>query len=167
MREIKFRGRCIETGEWLYGCLAEARGKVFRSRYAEKVIFGNLEWFNTDNFGLVLNDCSVDPDTVGQFTGLCDKDGKEIYEGDILKRRYVNYHQEEIFFVYRIGRVEFSYGRFVLCDTIDYKDEMLRTKDEVQPNRHGTFDIVAKASAVIGNIHDNPELLEGGNNESQ
>lgn len=71
-RTIKFRGKRLDNGEWVYGDLEYNRAK-------------NIARIHTyDEDGEYLIQHSVDPATVGQFTGLLDKNGKEIYEGDIL-----------------------------------------------------------------------------------
>lgn len=66
-REIKFRGKQIDNGEWVYGYLAD-------------------EDYINDINSIDLSSIEVDRDTIGQFTGLLDKNGKEIYEGDIVER---------------------------------------------------------------------------------
>lgn len=145
-REIKFRGKSVRSGKWLYGYLAEARGKVLQTRYTEKVIFENLEWFNTDNFGFVLNDYAVDPETIGQYTGLKDCDGKEIYEGDFIQSK--KYPESEPLLVeYNYGGFGYMYfGEFYLFGgNPNFTFKPFNTDDDFE---------------IIGNIHDNPELLK-------
>lgn len=131
MREIKFRGR-KPNGEWEYGYYV---GK-------DTIIpFGNV------NFDLGFIDTSpcyeVIPDTIGQFTGLHDKNGKEIYEGDIIvsedyshARHYVRYISDEAMYVAMI----------IGSSLMDYC-----------PIRQSWIDKFSKK--IISNIHDNPELL--------
>ena len=80
----------------------------------------------------------VDPDTVGQFTGLCDREGKEIFEGDIVKNESAGFY----------GFVKYNDAAFII-----YLGEM-----------NGVLLICLQTCAmkVIGNIYDNPKLLKGG-----
>ena len=122
MRTIKFRGKSILTDEWLYGDLVHSA--------------------DNKRFGILVNDkdsydeCEVAPETVGQFIGLYDCDGKEIYEGDILDFNGLTVE------------IRFVRGVFAFLANGDLDEELCgdcRT------------DLFAK---VIGNIHDNPELLK-------
>ena len=122
-REILFRGK-DKTGEWVYGDLTQNHGDI-KAR---------IEHYIRQNSGGELKFSSaVDPETVGQFTGLLDCNKKKIFEGDIVRDDHGD-----------IDRIIFERGAFD-CDwmldrsTLGYEHEVLE---------------------VIGNIFDNPELKE-------
>ena len=125
MREIKFRGRVPDKG-WLYGDLRH---------------IGNNLIYIVDKFGHGSN---VNPNTVEQFTGLKDSEGREIYEGDIVEAKLKDksfvkrFHMDETV----TGEISFD-GAWGLGEW----DALWRLP------RY--YDLT-----VIGNIHDNPELLE-------
>ena len=125
MREILFRGK-IGRCEWIYGCFVKKRGIVN--------IFKN---------GILYE---VAPETVGQFTGLTDKNGVKIFEGDILK----------------IGENLKGDVIFIDENSQDYGDE-IHAAFHCKIHKHNkTIPIdsyLLNNCKVIGNIHDNPELL--------
>ena len=116
-REIKFRGKSLNTNCWVYGDLRQdkIRGKAY------------IEY-------------EVDPDTVGQYTGLKDKNGKEIYEGDIIESK--------------------RYGHIVMYDknlagfcsaNVKYPEDLCGLNQQW---------INECGKVVIGNVTDNPELMK-------
>ena len=130
-REIKFRGKRRDNGEWLVGDLTH-------SWAGSTCIFAPCE-----TGSCYLRNHQVDPTTVGQFTGLKAKDGKEVWEGDIVM---VDYYDEDYPSPTFPFVVKFSDGAFCFADDGDIWCPI------------STFKILE----VIGNIHDNPELLKGG-----
>lgn len=124
MREIKFRGKRLDSGEWVYGDYHRRAGGVHCIIDMQPDSQGKVKY-------VIIQ---VDAETVGQFTGLHDKNGKEIYEGDIV--RYDMGGECEV--SYCIGG---GFAGFDLSPA--FHDEHQLTDVE-----------------VIGNIHDNPELLK-------
>ena len=125
MREILFRGKRTDSGTWTYGYLFCIWEKTY------------LCWGTTNN---VPNMKEVLPETVGQYTGLTDKNGRKIFEGDIV--RYGD-TIHRVVFEQRNGTAYFG---IVISD--------------IETWLFGN-ECPANLMDVVGNIYDNPELLEG------
>lgn len=122
MREIKFRGKRLDNGEWWYGSLV-----IINSRY---FIFSDEGRYE------------VSGATVGQYTGLTDKNGNAIYEGDVMEI------PETDFNAYIVGTVEYQEDSFF-----------------IQSRNGGSlwglqWSLRKHNAGILGNIHDNPELLK-------
>lgn len=123
MRDVKFRGQSTQTGSWLYGSLIRRGDRCFILPFTGKMRAADTE---------------VIPATVGQYTGLKDKNGKEIYEGDIFKTTDSN-------------------GCCLVVVEWDDVNARFLGRDQ-----HRNIWYVGRepAAVIIGNIHDNPELLK-------
>lgn len=139
MRTIKFRGKTFDNGEWVYGSLIQRIGHLPTI----------VEEF-ASNGKLVYRQVAVTKDSVGQFTGLHDKNGREIYEGDVVKMSTKEYGDE----LYRIGFENSHIGAFCLCT----EDENSRFVS-IFGRDYGYEPFYCE---VIGNIHENKNLMEGG-----
>ena len=132
-REIKFRGKDFETGQWIEGSLT-----TYPKYYPTITLVEDAEPIPKKTTCVVL------PETVGQFTGLCDKNGKEIYEGDIVKTKEYGIDIPNGVFCYNVaGCDNFIDGGFRLLNNQRYF--LLCKGNHLE---------------VIGNIYDNPELMK-------
>ena len=136
-REIRFRGKRCSDGKWVYGFYIESKYSWKGHKPHKSWIVSNA--ISNGGFFNILGRYAVKDNTVGQFTGLYDKNGKEIYEGDIVKCNE---------FVYS---VMFNDKRFASFG--------LRRKADVFMHYFGEA-MESQQCEVIGNIHDNPELLK-------
>lgn len=129
MRVIKFRGKDKYTGKWVFGDLTHSKGVSTDGLY-DRVMVGGYH---------------VIPETIGQFTGLLDKNGKEIYEGDILL----------------LGKEwDGDTGSVAVYNEVGIKDGCFgyigEHSGELLPFCHNEV-----AEDIAGNVHDNLELLKG------
>jgi uncharacterized phage protein (TIGR01671 family) len=107
-----------------------------------------------------IGKCPIDVDTVGQFTGLKDKNGKEIYEGDILRVHVLvqDYDFSDEF--WRVGFIKFVLGKFVLVNCTNYATSDLTIKHDYSPRKTAEYTYPKYRSEVIGNIHEDKHLLK-------
>lgn len=146
MREILFRGKRDDNGNWAYGYYCSFKGSsdifVPFTEEEEKQNEGHI--FSAIG-GLWHN---VIPETVGQFTGKTDKNGKKVFEHDIL----------QLFTVWADGTRE-KCGKVIVQWWEHDQCYVLTTKDGYHCDDFGNLGL-PEYYEVIGNIHDNPELLE-------
>ncbi len=148
MREILFRGKRTYNGEWIEGHLIwceDGRARIIPSHT-------DIFCYEMDESIIQTVAHRVIPETVGQYTGLTDKNGKKIFEGDIVKEYLESLKEIGFNSGFDFGKV-FWYGKDV---------QFLRTS-KVYINDAAILSDSHKYE-VIGNIHDKPELLDGAGN---
>ena len=131
MRGILFRGKRTINGDWVYGDFVHGNE---RKSLRDSIFVYDSE---TQSF----NDYEINPYTLGQYTGLTDKNGNRIFEGDIVKTDQFSEPNKQYIIKY-----DLQFGAFIGQDRYNVY--------------FVTFDGDSGEFEVIGNIHDNPELLE-------
>ena len=128
MREIKFRGKRLDNGEWVYGDLH------IRTPFPH--IHSEIDYGKVD----------IDPNTIGQFIGLHDYKGREIYEGDVICSELVSGREV-------LHKIEYNVeNAMFVAKPLEGLDS-----DYCHIYKHWIW---RYGKEVIGNIHDNPELLK-------
>lgn len=131
MRDILFRGKKKNSGEWVYGNLFNPD----QSDTPTQICMGTH----------IVRICyEIDPETVGEYTGLTDRNGEKIFEGDIIKCKVHEINGYRV----RRGVVEYHGVGFIM---------------NLDPNSWYDQKNISFDCEVIGNIYDNPELLKRGN----
>lgn len=133
-REIKFRGKRLDNGEWVYGFYW-----IEETRNHNKHHIYTFEKKGSTDLIRITGNYNVDPATVGQYTGLKDKNSVEIYEGDIAEA-FKHGDEEQRFELIVTHRHCFMFGNWTIIEFLN------------------KFRMVS----IIGNIHKNPDLLESG-----
>ena len=157
-REILFRGKRIDNGLWEEGFYVHIpNGRCGNNEHLIQTVK------EEGTIGRLYN---VDPETVGQFIGLTDKNGRKLFEGDLLNGfQYPFYRSESAEHNY-FAEVIWFVGN---CAFGLYTHKHSTAK--VKGISAGTADFIEDFNSddweVIGNIHDNPELLGGGENEAR
>ena len=135
MREILFRGKRTDNGEWIYGNL-----------FVPDIPDAPVEICTGTNRVRITYE--VDPDTVGQYTGLTDKNGKPVFEGDIIRSEFSR----------RLYPV--CFGEYYCVDEDGDEELACGWYCKEGSGYEIAFGDPDGWASVVGNIHDNPELLE-------
>lgn len=146
-REIKFRGKRVDNNEWVYGYLVISETSFNKNQHCIIELKNHFQTSSTPSGNLCFSETDsrvhvVIPETVGQYTGLKDEEGKEIYEGDIFKYLLPDIKSEE---------EPETFTEYI--EAVTYEDGGLTL--EVMP-----LFAACKEGKVIGTIHENPELIK-------
>lgn len=162
MREILFRGKSVIPQDILEDMgISLENGWVYGS-YVDGFIISEVV-DATDMYITIGRWCKVDPETVGQYTGLTDKNGQKIFEGDVVQAvsKIVTLSGVDTGGscrqVYEVVWNDGCWSRIKTYDSLWSSQDVIKTTPtKIYP------DLAAKFYEVIGNVHDNPELLEVG-----
>lgn len=150
-RTILFRGKRIDNGEWVCGFLTCMN---YIDVFTQKVCYDGQEELNY----CTVEHCQVDKNTVGQFTGLCDKNSNKIFEGDILLEEEKEYLLEEYG-----EKVVGTHNLVVYWNKKACGFWVRRTdkpKGKIYVPEEPLCESFAEELEAVGNIYDNPKLLE-------
>ncbi|HEM0436283.1 TPA: hypothetical protein U0T29_001364 [Listeria monocytogenes] len=145
MREIEFRGKRIDNGEWVYGNLMQFEDSATFIFADERKGASTLTYAHF----IINNMHAIDEKTIGQYTVLKDKKGKKIFEGDIVA------FSEDDFHVFNSQVEYFSEDGYPAFDIKVPSTYYFDSNVFSEVSMSGLYEI-----EVIGNIHENPELLE-------
>lgn len=152
MREILFKAKRIDNGEWVEGYLFETNDNsyiAYNGQFDDDLLLSPQNIF-----------IPVDKTTICQYTGLTDENGNKIWENDVLRFEDIGeegYEYKEGFDFINRARVEFAEGRWSL---IDFVSENSGVMEEMY--NHAEFMEFWQYCEVVGNLFDNPEFLKGG-----
>ena len=135
MRKILFRGKRIDNGEWVYGNLNYGTIEIKSIKDSYYISDFDVNPWDKKFYPVI-------PESVGQYTGLTDKNGKKIFEGDIVKETIASNYQP-------IGQIYYA------PEFCQWRIEYINSIVLIGHIGKGRF------YTILGNIHDNPELLEG------
>ena len=144
MREILFRAKRIDDGEWVEGYYAMmGKGNLIRHYIVQNCALTGL--FEDPEDNMYFNDVEIDPETIGQYTGKTDEDGKKIFEGDIVG--FIDLYSTESGYseISCLGEVIWSKEECCFHVTNRLSAESWEVLDECK---------------VVGNVFDNKELLD-------
>ena len=142
MREILFKAKRLDNGEWVEGDLIQNIFGGMKRMWISSESYDKERLRSVHKYITEWRGIEIDPDTICQYTGLTDKNGRKIWENDILRRDG-----------YWDIRIEFENGVFMVrnADKVQYINRVTCTSIN-------TFNI--KSYEVVGNIFDNADLLE-------